>query len=415
MSEQGTPRRHVVVVGAGLVGLATAAVLIERGYRVTVVDKEHQVAVHQSGHNSGVVHSGLYYTPGSLKSKLCTAGARALRDLCTRERVAYTRTGKLVVAPTAAAAARLPALAARAAENGVTAHHISADAARDIEPSVQSHGALHVPDAAIVDYPGVAAVLAARVRAQSAVDGTDALVLGRRVTGVSRDAAGATVHLADARAGAGKRTLHADRVVLCAGLYSDRLALAAGLETDVRIVPFRGQYWRLKSGTEHVCRGLIYPVPDPRFPFLGVHFTRHVDGTVSIGPGALPALSREGYKLWHVRPRDLGDTLFSPAFWRFALPNLGFAFAELSSAALKSVYAARARALVPSLRTADLGQPFAGVRAQAMRPDGSLVDDFVFADDDRVTAVLNAPSPAATSALAIAAHVADRVQPRCPA
>ncbi|MFC6878556.1 MULTISPECIES: L-2-hydroxyglutarate oxidase [Actinomadura] len=392
------------VVGAGILGLAVARRLAEAypGASVTVLDKEDRIAAHQTGHNSGVAHAGLYYAPGSLKATLCRRGVGLLKDYCADRGLPYEECGKVVVARDGRELAALDGIEERAAANGVPGlRRLSAGELREIEPHAAGAAALHSPTTAIVDFPAVAAAYADDVRAAGGE-----VRLGFEVVRMRRAGpAGERVAVRSPR-----EELVFDRLVVCAGLQSDRVARLAGGSAAPAIVPFRGEYLRLVPGRTDLVRGLIYPVPDPRYPFLGVHFTRRVDGGVDIGPNAVLALAREGYRRRDVRAADLWETLRWPGFRRLARRHWRTGARELYGSAVRRAFVAEARAFVPALRDADVVPAPAGVRAQAVDPDGSLVDDFRIGRLGPVVTVRNAPSPAATSSLAIAEHVVDRLK-----
>ena len=390
----------VCVIGAGILGLATARELTRRhpGLAVTVVDKEQVVGAHQSGHNSCVVHAGLYYEPGSLKATLCRRGGGLLKEYCAENGIAFDEIGKVVVA---AEDGELPALRRiheRATRNGVPdLRLVDAAGLAEIEPWTVGVAALHSPHTATVDFPGVCRQLAADVVAA----GGDVL-LGQQVAGVRETPAGVEVLLPG-----GPRRFAV--VVVCAGLGGDRLARNVGAGRDVRIVPFRGEYWRLTATARDRVRGLVYPVPDPRYPFLGVHLTRRWDGEVLVGPNAVLALAKEGYRWGTVDLGDLTELARWPGMWKLARQHWRTGVREMSVSLSKRAFTNAARRYVPSLRPEDLVRAEAGVRAQAVGRDGALLDDFVIDVSGAVVAVRNAPSPAATSSLAIAEHIADRV------
>jgi L-2-hydroxyglutarate oxidase LhgO len=392
-----TPRCDVVVVGGGIVGLATALALVERApdLRVTVLEKEAEVGRHQTGHNSGVIHSGLYYRPGSAKARLCVEGGRLLRAFCADAGIPVHECGKVVVATNAAEAARLDELYARGVANGVARLELlSADGLRRIEPHAAGVRALWSPTTAVVDFRQVARALAAVLQRRGVQVAT-----ARRVVGVRRVSAGFVV-----------QTPHTDVaarwLVNCAGLYSDVVARMAGARPDVQIVPFRGEYYLLRPERAHLVRGLIYPVPDPRFPFLGVHLTRTIHGGVEAGPNAVLALAREGYTRWRVRPAEVAMLLAYPGFWRMVRRYWRTGLHEVVRSLSTRAFVRALQRLVPALDVADVVRAGAGVRAQAVRPDGTLEDDFRIVATAGAIHVLNAPSPAATSALAIGRHVA---------
>lgn len=387
--------RRVAVVGGGIVGLAVAERVLREdpSAQVTVLEKEHDWARHQTGRNSGVVHSGLYYPPDSLKARWCRAGAESMLALAREEGVPHQVTGKLVVATDPAELDGLTALQQRGRANGLTVTRLTADQAREHEPHVAALAALHVAETGIVDYRAVCAVLVRRLR-----DGGARLLPGTEVVG-GRDGAREVVLETDAG------EVVADEVVVCAGLQADRVARLLGHRPSVRIVPFRGEYRSLTPQAAHLVRGLVYPVPDPAFPFLGVHLTRGIDDGVHAGPNAVLALAREGYTWGDVNPADLAGTLSYPGFWRLARRHHRSGLAEMVRSLSARRFTQSVQRLVPDLREEDLVPAPAGVRAQAVRPDGALVDDFLVERHGRVVHLLNAPSPAATAALEIARHV----------
>lgn len=398
---------RIGVVGAGIVGLAVARRLAEAdpGARVTVLDKEAAIAQHQTGHNSGVAHAGLYYAPGSLKARLCRRGMGLLKELCEARGLAYEECGKLVVARDAGEIDRLREIERRATENGVPElAWLEGSQLQDVEPHVVGVAAVHSPRTAIVDFKAVAAALADDVRA-----GGGEILLGRAVTAIENTNNEVRVTTGDGE------VRGFDRLFLCAGLQSDRVAQLAGDEAGPAIIPFRGEYLRLKPETTSLVRGLIYPVPDPAFPFLGVHFTRRVDGGVDIGPNAVLAFAREGYTLGRIVPRDLAATLRWPGFRRLAARHWRMGLKEMRGSLQTRAFVDEARTFVPALGRGDVERAPAGVRAQAIDRDGSLVDDFRINTLGRVVAVRNAPSPAATSSLAIAEHVVDLARGRAVA
>jgi L-2-hydroxyglutarate oxidase LhgO len=390
--------QRVAVVGAGLVGLAVARRLAQSGYQVTVFEKEADVATHQSGHNSGVVHSGIYYLPGSLKATMCRRGVGLIREFCAEHDLEYREIGKVVVALDDLEVARLRDIEQRAQANGVPGvRWLSAGELGELEPHVRGVAALHSPSAAIVDYRAIARALADDI---SATGGQ--VRLSTPVTGIDRTGTHAVLH-------AGGEPHRFDRVVTCAGLQSDLLARAAGDDPGPAIVPFRGEYYRLRPERADVVRGLVYPVPDPAYPFLGVHLTPRIDGRVDIGPNAVLATAREGYRRRDVNLRELREILRWPGARRLFRQHWRAGVREMHGSFSKRAYLALVRAYVPDLRRADLVRAPAGVRAQAVDADGTLVDDFRISHLGPVTAVRNAPSPAATSCLAIAEHVFEHV------
>ncbi|MEU6945778.1 L-2-hydroxyglutarate oxidase [Streptomyces sp. NPDC046316] len=384
----------VLVIGGGIVGLSTAYALTRAapGTRVTVLEKEHGPARHQTGRNSGVIHSGIYYRPGSLKARFAVAGAAEMVKFCAEYGLPYEVTGKLIVATGRDELPRLHALVQRGRENGIPVRELGPAQITAYEPSVRGLAAIHVGTTGICDYGAVAAQLA---------DASGARILyGSEVTAVDRRPWGVAV-----RTAAG--TVVRGRVLVnCAGLHCDRVALLAGDEPGMRIVPFRGEYYELADPS--LIRGLVYPVPDPAFPFLGVHLTRGVDGGVHVGPNAVPALAREGYDWSVVRPGELAGTLAWPGSWQIARDHWRYGAGELRRSLSKRAFTEAVRRLLPSVEETDLRRAPAGVRAQAVLRDGTLVDDFLIREAPRTVHVLNAPSPAATASLPIGREVARR-------
>ena len=390
-------RCGVAVVGGGLVGLATALALVGRGGRsVALLEAEDRLAFHQSGHNSGVIHSGLYYKPGSLKASLCVEGARALYRLCEEEGIAHERCGKLVVATREDEIPWLDELAGRGRANGLAGvRRLAADEIAEVEPHAAGVAALFVPETGIVDYAGVARAYARRIEA-----GGGTVLTGARVTGVRRDGSGLAVETS-------RGAVSCAFLVNCAGLQSDRVARLCGVEPDVRIIPFRGEYYDVAPASRGLVRGLIYPVPDPRFPFLGVHLTRRVDGTVEAGPNAVLAWRREGYRKGSFSPRDAASILSWPGFWSLAARFWKTGVYEVRRSFSKAVFVRDLRRLLPALPPGDVHPSGSGVRAQAVDRRGGLVDDFRIAASERAIHVLNAPSPAATASFAIGRRIAE--------
>jgi L-2-hydroxyglutarate oxidase LhgO len=393
---------RIGVIGAGIVGLAVARRLgeLESGSELTVLEKEDRVGAHQTGRNSGVAHAGIYYTPGSLKARLCRRGIELLKPYCDERGLAYDECGKLIVARDPSELARLDEIERRATANGVPGLKRLAPAQIvEIEPYVRGVAALHSPQTAIVDFKAVARAYADDVRASG---GT--VRLGFEVAGIDRSGGELRVR---SRAG---EELAFDRLVVCGGVYSDRLAQMAGEGREPWIVPFRGEYYRLVPARTELVRGLIYPVPDPAYPFLGVHFTRRVDGGVDIGPNAVLAFKREGYRRTDFSAADLLDVFRSQGFRRLARKHWRMGAAEMWGSVSKRAFIARARAFIPALTTGDVEPAPAGVRAQALDPDGSLVDDFRITRVGGLVLVRNAPSPAATSSLAIGEYIVDQLR-----
>ncbi|MFZ9133248.1 MAG: L-2-hydroxyglutarate oxidase [Gemmobacter sp.] len=388
-----------VVVGAGIVGLATALEVQRRepGARIVVIEKEAEPALHQTGRNSGVIHAGVYYTPGSARARFCREGKTEMAEFCTAEGIAWERCGKLIVAVDAPEAERLGALARRAAENGVEVEPLTGAEARALEPAIMAEAALWSPTTGIVDYGAVARRMARILADRGAV-----LRFGVAVAGAREGAAGVTLDLAD-----GSR-LEAGRAVVCAGLQADRMARAFGAEVDFRIIPFRGEYFRIRNQPPDLVRRLIYPVPDPARPFLGVHLTRKLDGGLTVGPNAVLAAAREGYGR-EISGRDLADSLGYGGFWRLLARHGRAALDEARGSLSKAAYLAKVRRYCPQIGLDDLVPYRPGIRAQAVGRDGRILDDFLFVSTPRSLHVCNAPSPAATAALPIARHVVDRL------
>jgi len=389
-----TDRYDVVVIGAGIVGLATARAVAERlpGADLAVIDKEPAVATHQTGHNSGVLHTGIYYTPGSLRAKLCVQGHRAMTEFCGEAGLPFRGGGKVVVATGDEQIPRLDELQRRGTLNGVQGlRRLDGDELRELEPYATGVAALAVPEAASVDFAAVARHIAAELPADLR-------------TGAPLEAVEVGEHV---RLHAGGSSFEARLVINCAGLHCDRVARLAGVTPEVQVIPFRGEYYRLSEQAAPLCRSLIYPVPDPAFPFLGVHFTRRVDGTVEVGPNAVLALGREHYRDGRPSLADIAEMLRFGGFWRLVGRHWRAGSAELWRSRIRSAYARSARALVPALTGADLLPGGAGVRAQAVGADGRLLDDFCIQESPGFIHVLNAPSPAATASLAIGEYLAD--------
>ena len=387
---------RAAVVGGGIIGAATARRLTECGATVTLFEKEHDLAAHQTGHNSGVVHAGLYYTPGSLKARLCRRGVGMLRDYATERNLPYEECGKLVVALDGSELGRLDAISARATENGVPGvRRIGPDEIEAIEPRARGVAALYSPHTAIVDYVAITTALAGDVVAAGGTVRT-----GIEVTGLSPRGDEVLV-------GTGSGTEAFDLVIACAGLQSDRLARAAGDAATPRIVPFLGDYYLLRPELSTAVRGLIYPVPDPRYPFLGVHLTKRIDGSIMLGPNAFLSPGREAYARRSGSARDLWDAIAFPGFARFAARNVPAALRELRTAVSTREFVTEAAKYVPGLTVADVVRGPRGIRAQAMNADGSLEDDFVVTGHGRLVHLRNAPSPGATSSMAIAEYLVD--------
>jgi L-2-hydroxyglutarate oxidase len=396
------PTTDLIVIGGGIVGLATAHRFLQRfpDRSVQLLEKESQLAAHQTGRNSGVLHSGIYYKPGSLKAINCREGKRAMEEFCQAEGVPFDLCGKVIVATHESELPRLADIHARGQANGVRCEQIGPERLRELEPHAAGIAALHVPEAGIVDYATVCERLAHRIREAGGL-----ISLQARVTGFRYMGDGAVVETT-----AGEFV--GRQVVNCAGLHCDRIARLSGQRPKVRIVPFRGEYFKLKSEAEHLCKTLIYPVPDPAFPFLGVHFTRMIEGGVECGPNAVLAFSREGYTKLRFNLRDLAGSLTYPGFLKLAAKYWRTGAGEMWRSVSKRAFVHALSRLVPEIRVEHLITAPAGVRAQALARDGSMVDDFLIEETDRVVNVLNAPSPAATSSLKIGELITDRLAPR---
>jgi len=392
---------HICVIGGGLVGLASALQLIRSipEVRVTLLEKEPDFGRHQSTHNSGVLHAGLYYKPGSVKARMAVEGIRLMTAFCRKHGIAHEICGKLVIAVDEVEAGRLKTLIERGEQNGLRGlRWLNREQLREIEPHAAGIAAVHVPEEGIVDYAAVVQTLAAQNRHAGADLRTSA-----RVDRVLRDGQGWRVV---SEAG----EVQADFIVNCAGLYCDRVAESAGEPRGTRIVPFRGEYYNLKAASTGLVRNLIYPVPDPAFPFLGVHFTRMIHGGVEAGPNAILATAREGYRKSDLNFRDLADALSFGGLWKFMGKHKGMCRDEILRSFSRRRFCASLQKLVPEITEADLEPGGAGVRAQAMTPTGELVQDFDLVERANALHVLNAPSPAATASLAIGAEIASRVK-----
>jgi len=390
----------VIVIGAGIVGLATASQIQRQipGVRVTVLEKEADVCLHQTGRNSGVTHSGIYYKPGSFKANFCAQGRTAIEDYAQRHGISYARTGKLIVATDPDELPRLAALEERGRQHGLTITRLDPIEAKQFEPHVNCISAIHVGETGIIDYVGVAR----RMRADLEEAG-GGLELNQRVTEVRRTHGRWAID-------SNGTVRSADFVVNCAGLHSDVVAKGFELEKfRTKIIPFRGEYFDLTESAARLVKGLIYPVPNPELPFLGVHLTRMINGAVHAGPNAVLALSREGYTWSKLNVRELLGTLLYPGFLRLASKNVSVGAYEVRRSLSRRLFVRDLQRLVPEIRGEHLVKSAAGVRAQAVDPDGSLVDDFRIVNGWKSLHVVNAPSPAATSALAIGNHVADQV------
>ena len=392
-------RFDVAVIGGGIVGLATAWQLNLRkpGLKIAVLEKEAELAFHQTGRNSGVLHSGIYYRPGSLRASNCRTGKLALEQFCDQYGVAWKRTGKVIVATREDEFSQLDMILDRGRQNGVQCEMIGKDRLRELEPHCAGLKAIHVPESGIVDYPGVCQKLGELLRAAGHV-----IRLNCRVLQIHQKTDCVQLLCSDG-------TLEASQVINCGGLHSDRLARLSGQSLRERIVPFRGEYYELKPEVHHFCRTLIYPVPDPRFPFLGVHFTRMIHGGVECGPNAVFALAREGYTWLTINPRDIWESLTYPGFLRLIARNWRIGIDEIRRSLFKAAFVKSLQRLIPEIRPEHLTSCPAGVRAQALGLDGKLLDDFLIQRQDRVINVCNAPSPAATACLNIGRLIAEQV------
>ncbi|WP_459675911.1 L-2-hydroxyglutarate oxidase [Acidisoma sp. 7E03] len=388
----------VCIIGGGIVGLATARAVLLRhpGTRVLLLEKEATLGRHQTGHNSGVIHAGIYYKPGSLKADLCRRGAEATKAFCQSHGIPFRTPGKLVVATDELELSRLAALATNAAENGIAFEHLTAAELSAREPEVRGLGAIFVPSSGIVDYRAVCRAMAAEIVAAGGEIATNVVV-----DRIEEGSAAVTV-------GAGPRRWAAARLIACAGLQSDRLAKRAGLAITHQIIPFRGEYYRLRPEKSGLVSHLIYPVPDPDLPFLGIHLTPMIDGSLTVGPNAVLGLSREGYPRLAASLPDIAAYLRFPGFWRVMRQHLASGIGEMRRSLSKSLYLEACRRYCPNLTEADLLPHEAGIRAQAVMADGTLVHDFLFLSTARMLHVCNAPSPAATSAIPIAEMIVRR-------
>ena len=389
----------IAIFGGGIIGLATALNLTERypAARVIVLEKEAELGFHQTGHNSGVLHSGIYYRPGSLRAVNCRAGKLAMEAFCAKHGIDYNICGKVIVAVSEAELPNLERIFERGQQNGVVCEMIDAARLKELEPAAAGIKAIHVPEAGIVNYRQVCRKMAELVIGHGSEVRTSAKVVAIRSR--SEEVAIETT--------AGD--FSARYAVSCAGLYSDRVARLAGHSPRAKILPFRGEFFELKPAAQHLCRNLIYPVPDPNFPFLGVHFTRMIEGGVECGPNAVLAFAREGYRKTDFNLRDLSETLAYRGFRRMAWKHWRMGAGEMWRSWSKAAFVHALQRLVPEIRSEDLVPARAGVRAQAVLPDGSMVDDFLILADGRMVHVLNAPSPAATSSLNVGRLVVDKL------
>lgn len=388
-----------IVIGGGIVGLSTALMLGRRqpAARILVLEKEAALAVHQTGRNSGVIHSGLYYAPGSFKARFARAGNRSMVEFCREHGIEHRICGKVIVATSAEELPRLERLLQRGWENGLPVTKLSAEEVREIEPHVHCVAGLRVPTAGIVSYKEVSEKFAGLIETQGST-----IQYGARVTRIADQQGRLSVATT-------RGEFLARYLINCAGLHSDRVARLGGVDPGARIVPFRGEYFELTAERRHLVRTLIYPVPNPAFPFLGVHFTRMIDGSVHAGPNAVLAFRREGYRKLDISPRDLVEILAFPGFWKLAARHFGEATKEMHRSLMRKQFLRSLQRMIPEVRAEDLVPAPAGVRAQALRPDGSLVDDFLIVRATNSLHVCNAPSPAATASLEIGRHIVEQV------
>ena len=388
------------IIGGGIVGLATALKFsgTHPNASIVVLEKEGWPGQHQTGHNSGVIHSGIYYAPGTLKARLCRQGAEETEAFCRSKNIAMLKCGKMIVATSQADLGRMEVLLERAKQNGVEAEQIDAEELRRREPSITGLGAISVPGVGIVDYKQVCNAIAHELKKRGVH-----IVYHAEVTAIEEKAGAVMISASE------DRQWLAACLAVCAGLQSDRLARLAGLETDFQIIPFRGEYYRLPAARNNIIRSLIYPVPDPALPFLGIHLTRMIDGGVTVGPNAVLGLSREGYPKYSFAWRDASEFLRFRGFWKLVAAHMKSGANEILNSLSKKRYLAECRKYCPSLALDDLQPEEAGIRAQAVMRDGSLMHDFLFLETDRMLHVCNAPSPAATSALPIGGMIAEKL------
>jgi L-2-hydroxyglutarate oxidase len=399
MSDKISPL-DITIIGGGIVGLSTALAILTDNpkLRLAILEKEANVARHQTGRNSGVIHSGIYYKPGSLKAKLCREGNAKLVDFCRKYGIGYETCGKVIVATAPAELPLLGNLYERGIANGLTVRKLTACQVQEIEPHVRALAGISVPSTGIVDFVGVSRKLAELVKARQG-----ALLLSTQVTALRKNGTGTVLET-------NRGPLLTRWVVNCGGLHSDRIARLSGTDPGARIVPFRGEYYELKPERRELVRNLIYPVPDPNFPFLGVHFTRSIDGSIHAGPNAVLSLKREGYNRTAFDLRDGLETLTYPGFWYLAARHAKAGLAEIYRSFSKKAFLRALRRLIPEISEEDLLPGGAGVRAQALRPNGDLIDDFLIIKGSCALHVLNAPSPAATACLEIGRTIAEQIR-----
>ncbi|WP_460418539.1 L-2-hydroxyglutarate oxidase [Pseudomonas sp. microsymbiont 2] len=387
------------IIGGGIVGLATAMALLQQrpGASLLILEKEASLGRHQTGHNSGVIHAGIYYAPGSLKAELCKRGAQATKDFCSEHGIAFEVCGKLLVASNDLEVQRMQALYERSQQNGLKVERLDAAELHGREPNIVGKGALFLDATGIVDYTQVCDAMAKVIRQAGGE-----VHLCTSVRAIQE-------HAEHVAIGTDSRTWRARQLVACAGLQSDRLARLAGVRIDHQIIPFRGEYYRLPASKNQIVNHLIYPIPDPELPFLGVHLTRMIDGSVTVGPNAVLGFGRENYRKFSVNWRDVAEYARFPGFWKTIWNNLGSGTSEMKNSLFKRGYLEQCRKYCPSLQVEDLLPYEAGIRAQAVMRDGTLVHDFLFAETPRMVHVCNAPSPAATSAIPIGQMIAEKI------
>ncbi|WP_134701134.1 L-2-hydroxyglutarate oxidase [Ammoniphilus sp. YIM 78166] len=388
-----------IVVGGGIVGLSTAYALTERfpQARIAVIEKESTLAYHQTGHNSGVIHSGIYYKPGSLKARFSRAGGQQLRDFCDQYEIPYEMCGKVIVATEQHELPLLENLYKRGLENGINLTRIGREELKQIEPHTNGLAAIHVKEAGIVKYKSVAETFARVIQER----GGD-ILLNKTVVNIREKQSGIEVECQNA-------VFTTEYLINCGGLHCDRIAAMQGIETNMKIIPFRGEYYELKPEKSYLVKHLIYPVPNPNFPFLGVHFTRMIDGHIHAGPNAVLSFKREGYKKTDFDLKDLTEVMLYPAFWKIARQNIGEGWKEMVRSFSKKVFVQSLQRLIPEVKEDDLVTSENGVRAQALTKDGKLVDDFLIVSNERSIHILNAPSPAATASISIGQSICERI------
>ena len=389
-----------IIIGAGIVGLSTAWQLQQRheDARILLLEKEAEPAQHQTGHNSGVVHAGVYYEPGSLKARFCKEGAAATYAFCRENKLPFERTGKLLVATNGVELEGMHKLLARCEENDLNPELLSAGQLHELEPAISGVGAFLVRESGIVDFPGIC-----REMMRQFIERGGTVHFSAELRGISESPAEIIVHTAD-------QSFRAGQLVVCAGLMADRLARMQGLDIGFRVIPIRGEYYRLRSGLNQLTRHLIYPIPDPALPFLGVHLTRMIDGSITVGPNAVQGWKREGYGAINFSLRDTAEMVAFPGFWKLAKDNFRHGVRETWNSVWKRGYLRQVQKYCPQIELADLLPHPAGIRAQAVLPDGTMIHDFLFEETPRSLHVCNAPSPAATSAIPIGRFICDKLK-----